>query len=324
MDVVWDAHSCLPLDSDISFSNLLGHKEAGFDFVSVNVGMDMTPTETILKTLAWFRASILSRPDRYALVGTISQLENAMAERRLAIAFDLEGANCLLGRPEMVQLYAELGVRQMHLAYNRNNSVAGGCLDAPMRLTRLGHDIVKAMNDAGVIVDCSHTGRMCSMDIMAVSERPVVFSHANAARLCDVPRNVTDEQIIACAATGGVVGICGYGRFIGELPPTPAGMARHIDYVAQLVGVDFVGIGWDHSYPHEGVPVAPDAATLAHYLPFALQDEEESLTLEEVTLAPSARGELDAELRRLGYDSAAVAKVMGGNFCRVATDTWPA
>jgi membrane dipeptidase len=75
----------------------------------------------------------------------------------------------LLEQPDMVALYARLGVRQIHLAYNRNNSVADGCHDTPRGLTPLGRRMVEAINAAGVLMDCSHTGRKCSLEIMAAS-----------------------------------------------------------------------------------------------------------------------------------------------------------
>ena len=78
----------------------------------------------------------------------------------------------------MVALYRDLGVRQIHLAYNRNNSVADGCHDVERGLTALGRKIVAAVNEAGLLMDCSHTGRRCSLDIMAASTQPVIFSHS--------------------------------------------------------------------------------------------------------------------------------------------------
>ena len=122
----------------------------------------------------------------------------------------------------MVALYRDLGVRQIHLAYNRNNSVADGCHDVERGLTPLGRRMVAAVNDAGLLMDCSHTGRRCSLDIMAASTRPVIFSHSNPLALVEHGRNVTDEQIRACAATGGVVCVSGVSMFLGTREPTAA------------------------------------------------------------------------------------------------------
>lgn len=321
--IQWDAHSCLPLDAGITFEAIDRHRAAGFDFVSINVGMDPTALEEVLKSIAWFRARIAAAPEKYALVGTIAELEAAATRGVLAIAFDLEGADCLLERPEMVQLYADLGVRQMHLAYNLNNAVAGGCHDAPMHLTALGHEIVAALNAAGIVVDCSHSGRLCSMDIMAASSRPVVFSHANCAALHETARNVTDEQIRACAATGGVIGITGYKVFLHEDGRSAEGMAAHIDHVVQLVGIDHAGIGWDFCYPDEGVPWTRDPANFARFFPDALGRAEGHWDAEGHHVALEARAAVAERLSTLGYRDDDIAKVMGGNFLRVARACWP-
>ena len=94
-------------------------------------------------------------------------IERARAEGRLAVAFDLEGGMPLLGRSEMVQLFYDLGVRQIHLAYNRSNALGGGCYDDDVPLTPLGRRMVAAINAAGMLMDCSHTGHRTSLDIMA-------------------------------------------------------------------------------------------------------------------------------------------------------------
>lgn len=78
----------------------------------------------------------------------------------------------------------------------------------------------QAVNAAGMLMDCSHTGRKCSLDIMAASSWPVIFSHANPLALIEHGRNITDEQIRACAATGGVVCVSGVSFFLGNTSPT--------------------------------------------------------------------------------------------------------
>ena len=322
-EIVWDAHACLPVEAGITFDNIGQHRRAGFDFVSVNVGMDPTGLPATIRAIAWFRACIARAPDRYRLVGSMAEIAQAKARGALAIAFDLEGADCLFERPEMVQLFADLGVRQMHLAYNLNNRVAGGCHDAPMRLTSAGHDIVRAMNRAGIVVDCSHTGRLCSFDVMAASERPVVFSHANAAALHETARNVTDDQIKACAATGGVIGICGYAPFLGRARASIVDMVSHIDHVAQLVGVDHVGLGWDHCYPSEGVPVASDPALAARYFPDATLGDHGHTVIQDTSVPIEAQSAIDLLLSAKGYGRSDIIKVKGGNFARVAAACWP-
>jgi membrane dipeptidase len=229
----WDAHACLPLHPDASFAPLQRYAAQGVSYVSINVGMDMNPLEQVMAVIAGFRARIAAEPGRYLLAQRVADIELAERSGRLAIGFDLEGALPLLGRPEMVALYRALGVNQIHFAYNRNNAVAGGCHDTEQGLTPLGRRMVEAVNAAGMLMDCSHTGRRCTLDIMAASSAPVIFSHANPLALVEHGRNVSDAQIKACAATGGVVCLSGVSVFLGSDEPTAADVARHVAYVRQ-------------------------------------------------------------------------------------------
>ena len=169
--LVWDSHVCLPLHPDADLGALERHHASGVDFVSINVGMDMNPLPQIMQTLASFRAQLRARPERFVAVADAGDVLRAKAEGKLAVAFDLEGGVPLGERPEMVQLFYDLGVRQIHLVYNRNNAIGGGCYDDDVPLSDLGRRIVRAINAAGMLMDCSHTGYRTSMDIMALSAR---------------------------------------------------------------------------------------------------------------------------------------------------------
>ena len=195
-----------------------------------------------------------------------ADVERAQAEGKLAVAFDLEGGVPLCERPEMVQLFYDLGVRQVHLAYNRNNAIGGGCYDDDVPLSALGRRIVEAINDAGMLMDCSHTGYRTSMDIMAMSRAPVIFSHANPLALAANGRNIRDDQIDACVATGGIVCVNGVGRFLGDPEARTEAIVRHIDYLVQRVGADHVGLGIDYEY-HQGLDDAPPGLDRAHWWP---------------------------------------------------------
>ena len=146
MNIVWDAHSCLPLKRGIDITALDRHRAAGIDYVSVNVGMDFNPWPDVLRVLAYFRARIEDHPDRYRLVGTVEEVRRAKAEGVLGVSFDIEGAVMLDDDLDLLRMYAALGVRQIHFAYNRNNSVGGGCHDAEdgndCGLTPFGHQVL--------------------------------------------------------------------------------------------------------------------------------------------------------------------------------------
>jgi membrane dipeptidase len=316
----WDAHFCLPLHPQADFSPLSQLQAAGVNYVSVNVGMDMNPLSQVMSVIAGFRATIAANPERYRLVSGVDEVIQAAADGALAIGFDLEGAMPLMEQPEMAAVYARLGVRQMHFAYNRNNSVADGCHDTARGLTLLGRRVLEAVNDAGIIVDCAHTGRLCSLEIMAASSKPVVFSHANPFGLLPHGRNVTDEQIQACAATGGVVCISGLSWFIGSDQPTAADVARHVAYVADLVGVAHVGIGLDICISEQDLDDRPPGDFDRTY--WWPETAGYRAGRAPAYTPPDVWKSLPLELRKLGMAPSEIEQVLGRNMLRVARSTW--
>jgi len=319
--IKWEAHACLPLHPHADFAPIDRLHAAGVNYVSINIGMDMNPVSQVMAVIAGFRATIAAHPDKYLLASNVQDIEQAAADGKIAIGFDLEGAMPLLDQPEMVALYRSLGVRQMHLAYNRNNSVAGGCHDDVQVLTPLGKKVVAAINAAGVLMDCSHTGRACSLDIMATSTQPVIFSHSNPLALVEHGRNVTDEQIRACAATGGVVCVSGVSMFLGTRTPDADDVARHAAYVANLVGVQHTGIGLDISFHQSELNDNPPG----NYDPTYWWPKSAGYdrAISKSTYPPiESWTVLDRALQKTGMTADEAALVMGGNMMRVAGKVW--
>ncbi len=317
----WESHACLPLHPDADFSPLDALRAVGVNYVSVNVGMDMNPVSQVLSVLGSFRAKIAASPERFLLASSVADVEKAKATGVLAVGFDLEGAMPLMEQPEMVALYRDLGVRQIHFAYNRNNSVADGCHDVERGLTALGKRMVQAVNEAGLLMDCSHTGRRCSLDIMAASTKPVIFSHSNPLSLVEHGRNVTDEQIKGIAATGGVVCISGVSAFLGNPNPTATDMARHAAYVASLVGVQHVGIGLDISFRQDELNDSPPGNFDSTY--WWPHSAGYNRAIARMSYTPVETWQLlpDA-LAKVGMSPPDVALVMGDNMVRVARQVW--
>ena len=249
--VVWDAHACLPLVPGHGMAELERHRAAGVTFVSVNVGMDFNPIPQVMRVIAGFRSWLAANGDRFLLAGSIDDIRRAKREGKLAVAFDLEGSAMLDDDLAMLGLYRDLGVRQIHLAYNRDNSIAGGCHGADIPLTPLGRQVVDEINRLGLLMDCSHSGYRTSMEVMERSSRPVIFSHSNPKTLKNHARNIGDDQIDACARTGGVVALSGIGIFLGANDVRTETLLRHIDYVVERVGVDHVGIGLDYMFSRD-------------------------------------------------------------------------
>ena len=153
---------------------------------------------------------------------------------------------------------------------------------------------------------------------MKLSTQPCIFSHANARALRDHERNITDEQIKAVAATGGVVGVNGYRAFLGEGAATIDSFVAHIDYMVKLVGPDHVGIGLDCDPSINGPELDP--ATSAKYWP----PSQYPPSMSNDFLSPSVLPQASRMLRSKGYPESSIRAIMSGNFMRVASQVWRA
>jgi membrane dipeptidase len=315
----WDAHSCVPLKTNYALHVLRRHLAAGFNFVSINVGMDINPIDQIMSVLASFRSQV-EISQQLVLARSLDDVMQAARLHKLAVAFDLEGARPILSNVAMVRLYRELGVRQMHFAYNRANEVAGGCYDPDAPLTPLGVQLVAACEEAGIVVDCSHINERSALAIMEVATKPVVFSHSNVRALNPNLRNITDVVIDRCAETGGVIGINGMSNFHRECRASVEGMVEQIDYVAQRVGPEHVGIGLDYVYDQEQDEL-PKGTDPSYWFPLD-QGYTKDFYKSSVFVRPEALGGLGPRLARLGYSENAVADIWGGNFLRIAQQCW--
>ncbi|HSL31109.1 MAG TPA: membrane dipeptidase [Anaerolineales bacterium] len=310
--LVWDTHACFPLKPNADLSELKRYRDSGVDFVSLNIGMDMDPLENILQVLAGYRSFIRSHPDEYALALTVNDILDAKQSGKLAIAFDLEGSEMLLGNINLVSLFYDLGVRQMLLAYNKDNRASGGCVEGNIGLTDFGKDVVREMNRVGMVVDASHMGYRATMEVFELSANPVIFSHSNPRALRDHVRNITDEQIRACARTGGVVGINGIGDFLGGTRSEK--VVEHIEYVMDLVGPEHVGLGLDY---------VVDKQELIDYVTghpdiFPPDKIKDVLSFVEPEQIP----EITMLLYQKSYNEQVISGILGGNFMRVAKAVW--
>lgn len=316
---VWDHHACMPLrPNDPSFlPQLARHKAAGFDAVTLNVGFGEQGPEQHLRMLAALRHWVLMRPDEYLLLLQPEDVERARRTGRLAVGFDIEGANAIGEQLSLIQMYYDLGVRWMLLAYNVPNRVGGGCQGDDGGLTGFGRAVVAEMERVGMQVCLSHTGHRTARDVLAMTTKPVIFSHSNCAALHAHPRNIPDDLIRQCAAQGGVVGINGVGIFLGRNDIASETYARHVDHVVQLVGPAHVAVALDYV--------------------FDLNELEEQVQKMRATFPPGLGYELGARfvapeqleqivgvLQGWGYRDEDLAALLGGNLLRLARTVWKA
>jgi membrane dipeptidase len=223
-----------------------------------------------------------------------------------------------------IRVFAQMGVRMMHVTYNRQNPLGAGCGEASDGgLTDFGRMAVAELNRQGVLADVSHSGLKTSYDTAKVSQRPMVASHSAVAAIHPHIRCKTDEVIKAIADTGGLIGICCINGFLGRTNDINA-FLDHIDYVAKKFGVDYVGIGTDVGYASR---VQPSEARLPAR---PLQRVRwEALwppgSLGSGTRDPRALASLawtnwpifTVGLVQRGYRDADIQKILGGNMLRV-------
>lgn len=156
-----------------------------------------------------------------------------------------EGAHALEGRIENVQRLREAGYRMMGLTHFFDNEV-GGSLHGVSKagLSPFGFQAIRAMEEAGIIVDLAHASEKMVSDVLQVATKPPVVSHTGVRGTCNSARNLSDDTMKAIAAKGGLIGI---GYWKGAVcDDTPAGVAKAIRYAVDLVGEDHVALGSDY------------------------------------------------------------------------------
>ncbi|MDF9866952.1 membrane dipeptidase [Bacilli bacterium PM5-3] len=159
----------------------------------------------------------------------------------------LEGLDYLSSADELYPLYM-YGARLAGLTWNHSNKFASSITDAnDQGLSDEGRKAIKIMNELGMIVDISHLSDKAALEILDISNAPVIASHSNVRNLSPHHRNVTDEMIKKIAGTGGVIGMNAYPAFVSENPTEKnvEGLIKHIDYIKELVGIDYIAFGFD-------------------------------------------------------------------------------
>jgi len=317
--IVWDNHGCMPLTpaDPVHLDELERYASSGWSMVSINVGYAEHSLEDHVLALASFRRWISQRGDRYLLIDKAEDVETARATGRLGVAFDVEGMGPLNGgRIDMVQLFYDLGVRWMLVAYNKATDAGSGCFDEPDGgLTAYGRQVLAEMERVGMVACGSHTGPKTAMDLCEAATKPVVLSHSNPRALWDHPRNVSDELMRAVASTGGVVGINGIGPFLAANDASTERFVAALDYAVQKIGPAHVGLGIDYAFgPTEEEMIA---YMKAHPYVFPKWDGKPIQMME-----PERLPAVVERLLGMGYADADVGAILGGNWLRVAKACW--
>ncbi len=268
------------------------------------------------------------------VVKTVEDIRRVKGEGKaglLLAAQDGDWVGYDLGR---IQAFADLGLRMMLLVYNATNQLADGTLDrTDGGLSRLGQRVVEECNRVGIILDCSHTGKRATLEIMDRSAHPCVFSHSNPSAIVPNPRNIDDEQIRACISRNGVIALVSWGplcmRPNTTHRPTLEEYFQLIDHVVNMAGnTDNVAISTDMSigtypaHPHDPFtpPEYPDIA--AQYNEHVTADFRSPRRQVEGFEDYAQIVGVAHRLLTYGYSEKDVEKILAENFLRVAQEVW--
>jgi membrane dipeptidase len=316
-------------------TNLTAMREGGLgaQFFAVYVSASyVNGNHSAQRTLAMIdtvRHDIIARyPNDFALATTVDDIERLHKQGKIAALMGIEGGHAIEDSLRLLRDYYALGIRYMTLTHSNTNGWADSSGDIDKAgvehhngLTDFGKQVVREMNRLGMMIDISHVADKTFWDALEVSTAPIMASHSSCRALCNVPRNMTDEMIVALAKKGGVVQVnfnCGFlsqksadaGRGVrsstlpgprGEdamieeyrkkVPPaTLDDVVAHIDHIVKIAGVNAAGIGSDF----DGVFCTPTG-------------------LEDVSKYPN----LTRALLEKGYSAEDIRKIYGGNILRV-------
>ena len=226
---------------------------------------------------------------------TPDEFRQAVASGRIAAVLAVEGGHALEGRLQNLDRFFERGVRALTLTWCNSNELAdsSGDENKPHNgLSALGRQAVRRMNELGMIVDVSHSADKTVFDVLDASTAPVIASHSGVRARRDFNRNLTDEQVRAIAANGGVIGVVFLPYFLRdpEELATVEDVLDCIDHICQLVGPDHAALGSDFDGFGGALP-----------------------GLEDVT----KMGAIGEGLRKRGFVEPDIAKIAGLNFLRV-------
>lgn len=281
-------------------------------------------------------------PGMMAMVRTASQLRKAIKQHKLACMPGVEGGHMIEDKLENLDSFSKRGVCYMTLTWNNSTSWATSAADETRKkdslphkgLTDFGKQVVKRMNDLGIMVDLSHVGEQTFWDAINTTSKPVIVSHSCAYTLCPAFRNLKDDQIKAVAKNNGVIQVNFYSGFLDSnyAKNRRAFSQRHqseVDSVKQLKWANYEIDEWlAKKYPAEANGLRAPFSLLMDHIDYIVKlagvdhvglgsdfdgIESPPQQLDDVTTYPL----ITKGLLERGYSKKDIKKILGGNFIRV-------
>ncbi|MHB8339782.1 MAG: dipeptidase [Mycobacteriales bacterium] len=219
---------------------------------------------------------------------------------------------------DMVDLMHKAGLRVVQLTYNSMDHIGAGCTErGDVGLSNFGIQVVRRLNDLGVIVDTGHCGRQTTLDACRFSTAPVIASHTTVDALYHHDRGKSDEELQAIAATGGVVGVVTVPFFLASGSATMDTWLDHVDYLVRLIGWQHVAVGTD--WPINAPEWAMQALFMDSVVPNAGFSPEHEVSLAALEGFADYRDfpNITRGLVARGYPDEQITGILGENFLRV-------
>jgi membrane dipeptidase len=251
---------------------------------------------------------------RFAICKSYHEIEKARKEGKIALLITMEGAEPLGMDLNLVRVFYELGVRSIGLTHARSNAAGHGGIFAsngssPEGLTEFGRDLVRDCEELGVIIDLAHINPAGFNDILSIMTKPPIVSHTNVRRYYDIERNISDDQIKIIGERCGVIGVNSVLVSPKEEESTLDRYVDHIEYIANLIGIDGVAIGFDFfefiysQWSESAKKELADKLTTPHFIP-ELRNH-------------SHAANLTRKLIERGFNDEQIEKILRGNWLRI-------
>ncbi len=355
--IVIDTHNDIPttaIEKGVSFddnlktkthSDLQRMQEGGVDAQFFSIwcdGLKQNPYAWANREIDTVMAWVNRNPSKMMLATSVNDIKEAVKQKKLATLFGVEGGHMIENDLTKLEALYNRGVRYMTLTWNNSTPWATSALDETTKadslkhkgLTNFGKQVVKKMNDLGMLVDLSHVGEQTFWDAINTTSKPILVSHSCAYTLCPHRRNLKDEQIKAVGKNGGVIHLNFYSGFVDSTfeKRSNAFTAKHKTEMDSLLKINpepyFMQVYLFEKYPDEVKDMRPALSMLIDHLDYIVKligvnhvglgsdfDGVNSLPqqLDDVTAYPL----ITKALVERGYSKKDIRKILGGNFLRL-------
>ncbi len=301
-------------------------RDGGVDAVHVTIAYHENFRETVLNIEQWNRW-FEQHPDLIFHGEWASDIDQARETGRTAIFFGFQNPSPIEDDIGLVEVLHKLGARFMQLSYNNQSLLATGCYEAEdPGITRMGRQVIKEMNRVGMVIDMSHSADRSTIEAAEISQRPIAITHANLHAWQPALRNKRDDVVRAVTQNGGMMGFSLYPHHLkGKGDCTVKSFCEMIAQAAEQFGAAHFGIGSDlcQDQPDsvvewmrvgrwsKEIDYGEGSATAPGFPPMPAWFEDNRHF-----------GNITDGLRRVGFDDAEVAGLMGGNWHRFFADSF--